>query len=50
MLVPCRPIRFSDANYRYQSEATYRPYARGGNRAYPAALCLPSCAVHHVEP
>ena len=26
-LVPCRPIRFSATNYRYQSEATYRPYA-----------------------
>ena len=27
MLVPCKPIRFSVTNYRYQSEATYRPYA-----------------------
>ena len=26
-LVPCRPIRCSVTNYRYQSEDTYRPYA-----------------------
>ena len=30
-------------------ELTVSSQPRGGKRAYPAALCLPSCAGHHVD-